>query len=142
LVVFEGERAQKQPAHIRRIETKYWAMHFKRHCRNSSPGCIKHEEKSECMHRWTRRTFPTINNNIGFCFLVSMLFIFWQIEHVSGMGCVAFRSPCVFTFLDRRQKPKTVNCRILWDFRSQWQQKEWRRNPVHTTTGLEARASW
>jgi hypothetical protein len=23
LVVFEGERAQKQPAHIRRIETKY-----------------------------------------------------------------------------------------------------------------------
>jgi hypothetical protein len=22
--------------------------------RNSSPGCIKHEEKSECMHRWTR----------------------------------------------------------------------------------------
>jgi hypothetical protein len=22
-----------------------------RHCRNSSPGCIKHEKKSECMHR-------------------------------------------------------------------------------------------
>jgi hypothetical protein len=61
-VVFEGECAQKQPpARIRRFETKYWAVHFKRHCRNSSPGCIKHEEKSEGMHRWTRWTFPALN---------------------------------------------------------------------------------
>jgi hypothetical protein len=22
----------------------YWAVHFKHHCRNTSPGCIKHEE--------------------------------------------------------------------------------------------------
>jgi hypothetical protein len=29
--------------------------------RNSSLGCIKHEKKSECMHRWTRWTFPTQN---------------------------------------------------------------------------------
>jgi hypothetical protein len=29
LGVFEGERVQKQPAHIWRIETKYWAVHFK-----------------------------------------------------------------------------------------------------------------
>jgi hypothetical protein len=39
---------KKQPAHVRRIETKYWGVHFKRHCRNCSPGCIQHEEKSEC----------------------------------------------------------------------------------------------
>jgi hypothetical protein len=32
-----------------------------RHCRNSSLGCIKHEEKSECMHPWTRWTFPILN---------------------------------------------------------------------------------
>jgi hypothetical protein len=29
--------------------------------RNSSPGRIRHEEKSECMHRWTRWTFQTLN---------------------------------------------------------------------------------
>jgi hypothetical protein len=46
--VFEGEHVQKQPTHIRRIERKYWAVHFKCHCRNSSLGCIRHEEKSEC----------------------------------------------------------------------------------------------
>jgi hypothetical protein len=51
LGVFEGERVQKQPEHIRRIETKYLAVHFKRHCRNFSPGCIRHEEKSESLHR-------------------------------------------------------------------------------------------
>jgi hypothetical protein len=32
-----------------------------RHCRNSSPGCIRHEENSACMHRWTRWTFPTLD---------------------------------------------------------------------------------
>jgi hypothetical protein len=32
-----------------------------RHSRNSSPCCIRHEEKSECMHRWTLWTFPTLN---------------------------------------------------------------------------------
>jgi hypothetical protein len=36
---------------VPRIKTKYWAEYFKCHCRNSSLGCIKHEEKSECMHR-------------------------------------------------------------------------------------------
>jgi hypothetical protein len=39
-------------------------------CRNSSPGCIKHEEKSECMHRWTRWAFPT--HDITLFFLISM----------------------------------------------------------------------
>jgi hypothetical protein len=48
---------------------------------NSSPGCIKHEEKSECMHRWTRWTFPTLITLL-FVFLISVWFIFWQIEHV------------------------------------------------------------
>jgi hypothetical protein len=28
---------------------------------NSSPDCIKHEEKSECMHSWTQWTFLTLN---------------------------------------------------------------------------------
>jgi hypothetical protein len=58
---FWKRTCKKQPAHKRRIETKYWAMHFKRHCRNSPPGCIKHDEKSECMHRWTRWAFPTLH---------------------------------------------------------------------------------
>jgi hypothetical protein len=43
LGVLVGERVQKVPAHFRRIETKYRVVHFKRQCRNSSPGCIKHE---------------------------------------------------------------------------------------------------
>jgi hypothetical protein len=68
LVVFEGERVQKQPAHIRRIETKYWAVHFKRHCRNSSASCIKQEEMSECMHRWTRWIFQTFSITLPFVF--------------------------------------------------------------------------
>jgi hypothetical protein len=38
--------------------------------RDSSPGCFKHEEKSECMHHWTRWTFPTLY--ITFFFLSSM----------------------------------------------------------------------
>jgi hypothetical protein len=38
---------------------KYYATHFKRHCRNSSTDYIKHEEKSECRHLWTRCTLPT-----------------------------------------------------------------------------------
>jgi hypothetical protein len=39
------------------------------HCRNSSPSCIKHEEKSEWKHRWTRWTFSTLN--------ITMFFVFW-----------------------------------------------------------------
>jgi hypothetical protein len=39
------------------------------HCRNSSPGCIKHEEKSEYMHRWTRWTFATL--------IITLFFLFW-----------------------------------------------------------------
>jgi hypothetical protein len=55
-----------------------------RHCRNSSLGWIKYEEKSECMHRWTRWTFPTLDISFFF-FLISVWFIFWQIQHVSVM---------------------------------------------------------
>jgi hypothetical protein len=36
---------------------------------------------------------------IDFCFLISLWFIFWQIQHVSGIGCVTFRSPCIMIFL-------------------------------------------
>jgi hypothetical protein len=67
--VFEGKRVQKQPAHVRRIETKYWVVHFKHHCRNSSPGCIKHKEKCECMHHCTRWTFSALNT--------ALFFVFW-----------------------------------------------------------------
>jgi hypothetical protein len=48
---------------------RYWAVHFKRHCRNSSQGRIVHEEKSECMHRWKRWTFPALN--------ITLFFVFW-----------------------------------------------------------------
>jgi hypothetical protein len=50
------------------------------------------EEKSECMHGWTRCTFPTLSIILVFIFYLCNLF-FWQIERVSGMGCVTFRSP-------------------------------------------------
>lgn len=31
-----------------------------------------------------------------FCFLISLWFTFWQIERVSGMACVTFRSLCIW----------------------------------------------
>jgi hypothetical protein len=62
-----------------------------RHYRNSSPGCIRHEEKSECMHRWTRWTFPTLDIKLFFLFPCTLFFYKWN---VSGMGFVTFRSPC------------------------------------------------
>jgi hypothetical protein len=37
--------------------------------RKSSPDCIKHEENSECMHRRTRWTFPTLN--------ITFFFVLW-----------------------------------------------------------------
>jgi hypothetical protein len=37
--------------------------------RNSLLGCIRHGEKSECMHRWTRWTFPIIH--------IKLFFVFW-----------------------------------------------------------------
>jgi hypothetical protein len=37
--------------------------------RNSSPSCIKHEEKSECMYCWTQWAFPTLN--------ITLFFVFW-----------------------------------------------------------------
>jgi hypothetical protein len=60
--VFEvfGEHVQKQPSHIRKSETKYWAMHFKCRYRNCSLGCITHEEKSECMHGLLQWTFSKL----------------------------------------------------------------------------------
>jgi hypothetical protein len=43
--------------------------------RISSPGCIKHEENSECMKRWTR-TFPKLNITLFFvfCFQCNLFF--------------------------------------------------------------------
>jgi hypothetical protein len=32
-------------------------------------GYFQHEEKCECMRRWTQRTFPTLN--------ITMFFVFW-----------------------------------------------------------------
>jgi hypothetical protein len=32
------------------------------HCRNSSLGCVKHEEKSDCMHCWMQWTFATFSD--------------------------------------------------------------------------------
>jgi hypothetical protein len=76
---------------IRRIEQNtHRAVHFKRHCRNSLPGCIKHEEKSGCMYRWKRWTFLTFH---FFVFWFPCNLFSWQIEHVSGVGCVTFDHP-------------------------------------------------
>jgi hypothetical protein len=39
------------------------------HCRNSSPVCIKHEEKSEYMHHWTRWTLSAV--------YITLFSVFW-----------------------------------------------------------------
>jgi hypothetical protein len=39
--------------------------------------------------------------------MIAMWFIFWQIEHVSGMGCVTFRSPCTLSPYD---EAKRIHC--------------------------------
>jgi hypothetical protein len=62
-----------------------------RHCRNSSPVCIKHEEKSECVYRWTRWTFPTLN--ITFFFVFRFQCNLFLTNRTCVMGCVTFRSP-------------------------------------------------
>jgi hypothetical protein len=103
---FEGEHVQKQPARIRRIGTKYWGVHFQRHCRNSSPGSIRHE-KSEWKHRWTLWRFPTLNITLVFVFYYIVI-RFWQIEHVSEMGCVTFRSSCLWHHIANKLCP--LNC--------------------------------
>lgn len=73
-------RRTKQPAQIRRTETRYWAVYFKRHCSKSSPGLIKHKEKSERGGHFQHRT--------PFCLIYLNL---WQTEHMTGMGCVTSR---------------------------------------------------
>jgi hypothetical protein len=65
------------------------------HCRNSSPVCIKHQEKCECMHRWTQWTFSTFNISLWFVFWFQCNLFLWQIEHMSGMGGVTFQEPCI-----------------------------------------------
>jgi hypothetical protein len=35
-----------------------------------APVCIRHGEKCECMHRWTRWTFPTLNITLFSDFIV------------------------------------------------------------------------
>jgi hypothetical protein len=66
----------KFPNLLCQTNQQYWAVHFKRHCRNSSPSCIKHEDWSECMQRWTLWTFPT--RNIILFFIFYLLYFFWQ----------------------------------------------------------------
>jgi hypothetical protein len=47
-----------------------------RYRRNSSPGCIKHEEKGKCTHRWMRWTFPKLN--------ITPIFVFWFQCHLTN----------------------------------------------------------
>jgi hypothetical protein len=66
--------------------------------RNSLPGCIKHEENSGCMHRWTRWTFPTLNITLFFVFWFQCNLFFDNRTCVRNV-CVTFRSPCMFVSL-------------------------------------------
>jgi hypothetical protein len=56
------DKAETPPGGLTKIARMNLGIHFPksavsrlvnrfRHCRNSSPGCIKREEKIECMHR-------------------------------------------------------------------------------------------
>jgi hypothetical protein len=50
--------------------------------RNSSSGCIKHEAKSECMHHWTRWTFPTLD-------ITLLLFSYFNVIYfLTNITCV------------------------------------------------------
>jgi hypothetical protein len=52
-------------------------------------------KRVECIDRWTRSTFPTLNITLFFVFWFQCNLFFWQIEHVSGMGYVTFRASCI-----------------------------------------------
>jgi hypothetical protein len=66
------------------------------HCINSSLIASNMRKR---VHHWMQWTFPTLNITLFFCFLSSILFIFWQIEYVSGMGCMTFWSLCTSYYL-------------------------------------------
>jgi hypothetical protein len=59
--------------------------------RNSSPRCIKHEENSECMRRWTRWTSPTLDKTLFSDFNVTY---FLTNRTCVRNGLCDFRSPC------------------------------------------------
>lgn len=54
---------RNQPAHIGRAEIKFRAVHFIRHRRISSPGCIRHDKR---VNRWTQSTSQTLNTTAYF----------------------------------------------------------------------------
>jgi hypothetical protein len=62
---FRSRTNTKQISH-RKITTKYWAVHFKRHCRKFSLGCIRPEER---VTAWIsvekdRKCIPSRNSQI------------------------------------------------------------------------------
>jgi hypothetical protein len=90
--IFLNFPVPKQPAHMRRIETKYWAVHFKRQCRNSSSSCIKHEERA--------RHFQILKYH---CF-----FVFW-------FRCNLFLTNVTCVWNGLREFSITLYEAILWD---------------------------
>jgi hypothetical protein len=64
--------------------------------RSGRPSVLSGNGLDECRHRWTRWTFPTLNRTLFFVFWFQCNFFFWQIERVLGMGCVTFRSFCIY----------------------------------------------
>jgi hypothetical protein len=66
---------------------------------------------NEYLHRWTRWTLPKLIA----LFLFSFQFIVWQIEHVSGMGCVTSRPFCIFCIaVDKEASFSPTNHHMQW----------------------------
>jgi hypothetical protein len=88
--VSEGERIQKLLAHIRRKESKYWAVHYKNHCRISA-GLHK---------KWRVNAYITEHSGY-FTLNITLFFVFWyqcnlffDKYNMSLMSCTSFWLPC------------------------------------------------
>jgi hypothetical protein len=77
LLGLSARECAQQTAHTIRNETKYSSAHSELQWRNPSPGCIKHEENSECINCWAQWTFSALNSTL----CLSWLLIYFFDEH-------------------------------------------------------------
>jgi hypothetical protein len=57
--------------------------------------------QAACMHRWRLWTLRATNVTLLLVFCFQCKLFFWQMEYVSGMGCMTFWSVCIY---DRNHK--------------------------------------
>lgn len=64
--------------------TNRMKTNFKRHCGNCSPGCIRHDEKTEYMHRWTQWTLRILNTTLLLFSRFSVIYFFTNTKYVKN----------------------------------------------------------